>query len=640
MNVEYNVELITSIQSRGQGARNHSKSGITERRKQRAFFNNGVVNTMTENLSSSPIFAGRYEFQTVRNDWDTGRTKFTHLVFDTQDERLGVIKRADTKSPQAVERLKNEVGALLDLKGSGVPEVYDTGETEYGSKKYFYMVIEFIEGTRVENSLEDLTIVDRSEIITQLFGLLEKAHRIGIVNGDVDLKHLFWRRDQRQLVVIDWGNSKLQVNPKHKAEFAFDLARSAEIIYSLTVPKGNPPATGSLALPKDERLLPGLAPIPYQFYELCKWAPRAPSNNTAPYTTQELYAVSKRWSKAISSRKLYKESRTGFVSWLLGLGLLALLVFVVFFDGLATVQSFLTTPTSNATEVMPSVTSESPIETATLVVTQSPSATSAITETPAVPTPSPASITATLTPATLPSPAPLGEVIQIFDQNISPPDACRTQTTNFATSLKRQEGFIPRGDGNWRFAIEQGRTTEQFIEVDFSRCFDTTQLKSMAVNMWVPRLELQRDFPTIKEPGKEIGFFIEDTSGQRREYTIWIDATKSMHLRVRENGESILDEVVSIVNIGILKIRGDFPRFYSEFPLQIFLERDNSGWDVIYLKQGPIQEAVNAAALDPIQMIRIDNAARPKMEDIQKIGLIGYGGETQTVIWPLVFFGK
>ena len=92
---------------------------------------------MTENLSSSPLFAGRYEFQTVRSDWDTGRTKFTHLVFDRQEERLGVIKRAEIKSPQAVERLKNEVGALLDLKGLGVPEVYDTGEADYGSKKYF-----------------------------------------------------------------------------------------------------------------------------------------------------------------------------------------------------------------------------------------------------------------------------------------------------------------------------------------------------------------------------------------------------------------------------------------------------------------------------------------------------------------------
>ena len=78
---------------------------------------------MAENGSGSPIFAGRYKFQTVSDDWDRGRSGFTHLVFDTKTERLGVIKRAELKSKQAVEGLKNEVAALLDLKGLGVPEI-------------------------------------------------------------------------------------------------------------------------------------------------------------------------------------------------------------------------------------------------------------------------------------------------------------------------------------------------------------------------------------------------------------------------------------------------------------------------------------------------------------------------------------
>jgi hypothetical protein len=78
-----------------------------------------------------------------------------------------------------------------------------------------------------------LSIVERAEIITQLFGLLSQTHQKGIVNGDVDLKHLFWRIGKKQLVVIDWGSARLGVDPKKKSEFAYDLARAAEIIYSL-----------------------------------------------------------------------------------------------------------------------------------------------------------------------------------------------------------------------------------------------------------------------------------------------------------------------------------------------------------------------------------------------------------------------
>lgn len=599
---------------------------------------------MTENLSSSPLFAGRYEFQTVRSDWDTGRTKFTHLVFDRQEERLGVIKRAEIKSPQAVERLKSEVGALLDLKGLGVPEVYDTGEAEYGSKKYFYIVIEFIDGIRVEKYLDNLSIVERSEIITQLFGLLSDAHQMGIVNGDVDLKHLFWHRDRQKLTVIDWGNAKLHVNPKHKAEFAFDLARSAEIIYSLAVPKGQLSATGSLALPKDSGLWPGLAPVPYEFRELCKWAPRAPSNTVAPYTALELSNASKAWSKAISAKKPYKSSpppaRTSVIPWLLGISLVALLVFFVFFDGWRTIQSFFIIPTSAITEVTQSATSEIPTAIETLDVTDTPSPTSMLTETPIVPTESTSAPTDISTSAAIPSPVIPGAPIQVIGQNNAPASGCWVQETNFATAPQPAEGFTRRGDGNWRFGLEKGRTAEEFLQTDFSQCLDVTQVRAIAINMWVPRLELQRNYVEIKEPGKEIGFFIEGANGQRREYTIWIDAEESMHLRVREGTETTLDEVVSIVNLGVLKVRGEFPRLYSEFPLQIFFEVNNKGLDIIYLKQGPVQEAVNAESLDPGQMIRNDSAVRPTLGTIQKVGLIGYGGETQTVIWPFVFFGE
>lgn len=541
---------------------------------------------------------------------------------------MGVIKRAELKSQHAVEGLKNEVGALLDLKSQNVPEVYDTGEAEYGSKTYFYMVIEYIEGIRVEKHLGNFSASERKEILTQFFSLLAKAHQMGIVNGDVDLKHLFWRRDKKQLVVIDWGNSKLNVDPKKKTEFAYDLARSAEIIYSLTTRNGHPSATGSIALPNDSALVPGLTPLPVEFRSLCKWAPRTPNGSIAPLTALELFNASKRWDTVHSSLV---------IPFLIGILVVTLLIFFTFFNGFKMIQGFFTTITLTSTETPQSVSSDTP------VASESPSPTGNPTETF---TP-PANLIATpsLTPipaASTSSPRTYTNLILGFDKD-SPSDNCWVNETNSPLSLKPTEGFTRRGDGNWKFGTEKGRTTDEFVQTDFSECLDVTLVDAIALNIWVPQLELQRDAPDnpdpgILEPGKEIGFFIDYENSQRREYTIWIDKNESIHLRVREGSDITVDDVVLIINEETLKISTRFPRYYAEFPIQIFFEINNNGLDIIYLRQGPVQQAVRVADLDPSQFIRIDNAVYPTIGSAQKIGLIGYGGDTQTVIWPLVFF--
>ncbi len=593
---------------------------------------------------NSPVFANRYRFQPVGDDWDRGRSGFTHLIFDTKEERLGVIKRAEIKSQQAVEGLKNEVAALLDLKGLGVPEIYDTGEAEYGSKNYFYMVIEYIDGIRVEKNLDSLSAPERAEILTQFFGLLAKAHPMGIVNGDVDLKHLFWRRDKKQLVVIDWGNSKLNIDSKKNTEFAYDLARSAEIIYSLTTRKGHPPATGTISLPDDALLFPDLAPLPNEFRSLCKWAPRAPVEGAkAPNTARELFEVSKKWAEAAHRKKSYKASpkRAGWVLPVaLGIVIVTLLIFFTFFGGFGILQTPSPTTTLTSTEIPISALSETPV----VSITPSPSGNPIETSTPLTELTS--TLTVTQAPAVSPSPGIFTAPVLLFDDNlkVDEKNPCWVNDTNLPLGLKPVEGFSRRDTDNyWRFGIEKGRTPDEFIRTDFSQCLGGKQVEAIAINIWVPRLELQRDSPDspgITEPGKELGFFIENANGQEREYTIWIDKNKSMHLRVQENNDTTLDEVVLIVNEENLKIKGTFPRLYAEFPIQIFFEINNNGLDIIYLRQGPVQEAVKAEDIDPSQMIRVDNAVRSTLGNIQKIGLIGYGGETQTAIWPLVFFGK
>lgn len=113
-----------------------------------------------------------------------------------------------------------------------------------------------------------------------------------------------------------------------------------------------------------------------------------------------------------------------------------------------------------------------------------------------------------------------------------------------------------------------------------------------------------------------------------------------MHVRMRENSNITHDEIVSVVNNENLKFKEVYPRLYAEFPIQIFFEVNNNGLDILYLQDGPFQLPAEANDMNPSQMVRMDSVTQPTFGAVSRFGLIGYGGETQTVIWPLVFFGN
>ena len=586
----------------------------------------------------APIFADRYRFEPVKNDWDRGRSS-TGLVYDLKERRLGVIKRTETISKPQTHSLQNEIKALIALKGLGVPEVYDTDQAVYDSKNYDYAVIEYLDGIRVEKSLDSLSIVERADIITQLFGLLSQAHQKGIVNGDVDLKHLFWRKDKKQLIVIDWGNAKLGVDPKKKTEFAYDLARAAEIIFSLVARQGHPAATGSIALPNASALVAGLEVLPVEFQNLCKWAPRTPDGTQAPYTAKELFDVSKKWFEAISSSKPYRPNSLTFKrSWLvviplLGLICVALLVIIKPF-GLLNAS---VTPTNilTLTETMlPTIT-----PTVTLTSTVAPTVT--FTSTPAEPTLIPTEI-----PISLPPPLEYTPIVVFDDQPLAPEyKLCWTNEVEPVSDLVNPEGFNRKSDNTWWvFNTGDVRTTEESVMADFGTCpndmvygevVDIPKLnktvKAIALNTWISQIQPENDIT----PGGEFGIFLRDTDGITREYMFWVDQSDTLHLRIREDSKIIYDDTVLGPNIQSSG-RGNI---YRQFRMQIFLEVDNNGSTIVYLLEADPSSA-NAQDLNPNQMVRIDAATLPTMGDLKGFGLTGRGGSTLVTIWPLALLGK
>jgi hypothetical protein len=71
------------------------------------------------------------------------------------------------------------------------------------------------------------------------------------------------------------------------------------------------------------------------------------------------------------------------------------------------------------------------------------------------------------------------------------------------------------------------------------------------------------------------------------------------------------------------------------------LEIKNAGFDIFYLDQGPGRNVrLSPNKITPDQMIRIENVIRPSIPNIQKIGLVGYGSQSQVILLPLTFYTK
>lgn len=577
---------------------------------------------MTED-QNSPVFADRYRFEPVSDDWDRGRSGYTHLVYDLKEKRFGVIKRVESISKKQVNGLRNEEKALRTLKGLGVPEVYDSGRTFYDNEEYDYIVVEYIIGTRVEKELSSLSVRQRVEIVTKLFEVLAAAHQHGIVNGDVDLKHLFWRKDS-QLVVIDWGNAKINADTRKKTEFAYDLARAAEIIYALVTRKGIPPAVGSIALPGSGDLIPELTSLPLEFNELCKWAPRTPSAGThAPYSARELLDVSKKWLDAVRKNKEYRNKgtasgRIGFSAFFLTL--VAVFCYLLIFIVVPGLQTTVTpTPSQESSQDIPSEISD----------TSTPSL-EVIIETPK-PTDTPTEQT-TSTPGIIPLSA--YSPIIVFDKSLSQ-NTSQCWINAGPGTLFLNEGLYRRTDLNWGFQVAYDRSVDEIVQVDFDGCATNRNIQAIAVNVVVNRLEIPEYLPS-----REFGIFVENAGGLRREYTLWLDKATTMYLRIREDGSEKLNTPILVVSADNLKFGGEFPRKYSRFPIQVFLEIDNNGMDVIYLLESSF-DALDTNMIDPAApMIRIDSSILPTIGDAQNIGLVGRGGKTETLIWPLILFER
>ncbi|MCC6297986.1 MAG: protein kinase family protein [Anaerolineales bacterium] len=584
---------------------------------------------MPENSESSPVFAGRYKFQTVGRDWDKGRSGYTHLVFDMQEERLGVIKRAELESQKAVEGLKNEVAALLDLRirSQNVPEVYDTGESEYGSKSYFYIVIEYINGLPVDKNLESLTAIERAEILSQFFGLLANAHNLGIANGDIDLKHFYWVRDKKRLAVIDWGYSKLKVEMEksNQGEFAYDLVRAAKIVYSLVTRNGHPPSKGSLRLPNEKKeLFPGISNIPNEISKFCNWAVSQTVGEIlpAPYTAQRLSEITEKWRKEIlGNEKDEKESGKTKPTRLILIPLIVA-AFLLICSFASKGILFL----NQSSTITPTVSKDSPpTEVTNIIKTEA--------ATPA--TPEAGIVSPTIASVLIPSKLSFTEPFLVFDTQKNQSNCWINENGLGSPIGSPQEGFRNRDEDDWwYFKIRKKDLSvslgDQIIQTDFIKCVSANEIKAIGIKVWFLRLEAQKEF----------GFFIVHDDKERTDFTIWLDTQKNMYFRTRESNK-VSDQDVLIIKPENLKTEPNtYPRTFYDFPLEMLLINEGPTVDFVCLAEGSRSEPSSTQSFTTSATNCIGVSGHLTESKITKIGLVGYRGEIQSLIWSLSFFDK
>lgn len=164
------------------------------------------------------LFDNRYRYDYI---YPRGRSGETLRAEDTQaNNRPVVIKRPGANDAPPIRAgqevsIVNERRALQRLAGHPVlTELLAEGQFFVGGMAHQYIVMERAEGLIIGDRVSELNAMgerlpelEMLVIIDQLLDLLNVAHARDIIYNDVDAKHLFWKREEHQLKIIDWGNA-------------------------------------------------------------------------------------------------------------------------------------------------------------------------------------------------------------------------------------------------------------------------------------------------------------------------------------------------------------------------------------------------------------------------------------------------
>lgn len=160
----------------------------------------------TESLLSPGVKLGQYEIRELIGRGGMGTVYKAHQPLL---ERFVAIKTLPTNlanDPEFVKRFNREAKALAGLSHPNIITIYDIGR----ENKYFYFIMEFVEGVTIRDLLEDrkLKPEETLKIIPQLCEALEYAHAEGVVHRDIKPENILIDKKGR-VKITDFGLARI-----------------------------------------------------------------------------------------------------------------------------------------------------------------------------------------------------------------------------------------------------------------------------------------------------------------------------------------------------------------------------------------------------------------------------------------------
>jgi serine/threonine protein kinase len=129
--------------------------------------------------SAPAIAGGRYEM--VRT---LGQGAFGHtfLAYDRETDRSVAIKFLDARSghdAKAYELFRREAEVLRAVRHHGIPEVYETLQDSWKGAPATFLVMEYIEGTSLQEIIDERRVLDGADVIhifLELLSVLDYLH--------------------------------------------------------------------------------------------------------------------------------------------------------------------------------------------------------------------------------------------------------------------------------------------------------------------------------------------------------------------------------------------------------------------------------------------------------------------------------
>lgn len=133
-----------------------------------------------------------------------------YLAIDTKLKRkiaLKFLPEHFTADKEATERFEREAQAAAALNHPNIITIHEISEFEGQT----FIAMEYVQGTSLRERIKDspLQIDDTINILTQVCGGLEKAHKMGIVHRDIKPENILMDVNGR-VKVVDFGLAKLK----------------------------------------------------------------------------------------------------------------------------------------------------------------------------------------------------------------------------------------------------------------------------------------------------------------------------------------------------------------------------------------------------------------------------------------------